>query len=321
MPLVSIITPCYNSRAFIERTIASVRAQTLRDWEHIVVDDGSTDGSADEVERLCGESALSESVGQRLRLIRQVNGGVCNARNNGFAASSPRSKYVLFLDADDCLEPEMLEALTSYLEANPGVGAAYCAHAVVDEADTPRPGPPPPPDRFVPSFLGVRCLADSQPETPFVSLFACAMVLPSTCVLRREVYERTQGWDEVYGQHGEERDLMLRVVLQSPVHFVARPMVRYRRYPTQSSVKHGTWRMPQQIEKFYRKWRSLPSLSDQQKKQCFQSWRFVEGRVNPYFRIQAAKQALRQGNLRFFIRHCAWAARRFLQVSIARDWP
>jgi glycosyltransferase involved in cell wall biosynthesis len=301
MPLVSIITPCYNSRDFIARTIESVRGQTFRDWEHIVVDDGASDGSAEEVEKYL-------PLEPRLKLVRQPNGGVCNARNNGFQGAASASKYVLFLDADDCLEPEMLEVLVHYLEAHPRVGAVYCNYRNVDEQDTPMPDAPLFSDRYVPARLGVRRLPDGHRNTPFVSIFACSVVLPSACVLRRAVYEQTQGWDEELGQHGEERDLLLQIALKSQVHFLPCVLLRYRRHPNQSSVRHGNLEVQRQTKKFYLKWRSLPGLSYRQRKQCFQAWRFWEGRLAPHHRFQDGKRALRNGDLRFFVRHCGWAA-------------
>src|SRR5262249_33469218 len=128
VPAVSIVTPCYNAGRFISRTVESVRRQTFAAWEHVVVDDGSTDDSAAVVTSLLASEP-------RLRLIRQANGGMSDARNNGFRACSPSSRYLLFLDADDCLEPGMLETLYRHLELHPEAGMAYCDHVHIDEQD------------------------------------------------------------------------------------------------------------------------------------------------------------------------------------------
>ena len=101
MVKVSIITPCYNAEKFIGKAIESVRAQTFTDWEHIIVDDGSTDNSAEII-------ASYTEIEPRLKLIRQSNNGMCMTRNNGFKFCSEQSQYLLFFDADDCLEPQML---------------------------------------------------------------------------------------------------------------------------------------------------------------------------------------------------------------------
>ncbi|CEK16915.1 glycosyltransferase family 2 protein, partial [Chthonomonas calidirosea] len=115
MPKVSVITPMYNAERFIGATIESVRAQTLQDWEHIVVDDGSTDGSTEVVKRYL-------PLEPRLKLVQQPNGGVSKARNRGFCESSPESDYIVFFDADDIMEAEMLQTLADYLDVNPNVG-------------------------------------------------------------------------------------------------------------------------------------------------------------------------------------------------------
>ena len=128
MARVSIITACYNAEKYIGRTIESVWAQTFTDWEHVVVDDGSTDNSTAVVETYVPREP-------RLRLLRQPNGGPSNAHNNGFAASSAESDYLLFLNADDCLEPEMLAVMASYLDARPEVGLAYCGCLYIDSDD------------------------------------------------------------------------------------------------------------------------------------------------------------------------------------------
>ncbi len=95
---VSIIMPCYNAARFIAEAIASVIAQTESSWELLVIDDGSTDGSAEVVRRF---------TDPRIRLISQANAGVSAARNAGLAAS--KGEFVAFLDADDRMRPDRLQ--------------------------------------------------------------------------------------------------------------------------------------------------------------------------------------------------------------------
>ena len=114
-PAISIVMPCYNGRAHLPRSIASVQAQTCGDWELVVIDDGSRDGSADWVESL-GDA--------RIRCIRQANSGVSAARNAGLRAA--RGARICFLDADDCWEATLLEKLSAALDAQPDAVLAYC---------------------------------------------------------------------------------------------------------------------------------------------------------------------------------------------------
>lgn len=104
-PLISVVMPCYQNGATLSRTVYSVRAQTMRDWELIAVDDGSTDGTADVLDELAAGEA-------RMRVIRQENGGVSSARNAGLAAAS--GTWVFFVDADDILLPDAFETLLAH---------------------------------------------------------------------------------------------------------------------------------------------------------------------------------------------------------------
>lgn len=230
MPVVSVITPCYKAETYIERTIESVQAQTLADWEHIVVDDGSPDNSAAIVQKYA-------EADSRLQLIRQRNGGVCRARNVG-AAASQNSQFLLFLDQDDLLEPEALQSMTAYMEMHPSVGAAYFTYRYIDESgniihhgagDIPRLR------RFVPKKIGIRELSQDEPDTPFVSLMSYFNAMPSGTIFRRAIFEKTRGWDEMFKGGNEDKDMLLQCVLLAPVHYVPMPMMRYRRHASNVS--------------------------------------------------------------------------------------
>ena len=112
-PTVSVVVPAFDVAGFIGPCLDSVLAQSLRDWECIVVDDGSRDDTAGRVAR-CPDT--------RVRLLRQVNAGVSSARNAGLAAA--RGRFVMFLDGDDLLHPTALERLARALdEHTPDEGA------------------------------------------------------------------------------------------------------------------------------------------------------------------------------------------------------
>lgn len=97
---VSIITPCYNAATYIEATILSIQQQTLADWELLVIDDGSTDNSADIVRYMAKDD-------NRIKLIQKENGGTASARKLGLELA--RGEYIQFLDADDRIENNKLE--------------------------------------------------------------------------------------------------------------------------------------------------------------------------------------------------------------------
>ena len=119
MPLVSVVIPTYNRALLIPETITSVLNQSFRDFEIIVVDDGSRDNTQDIV------SAFPVTY------IKQENQGLPNARNTGILASSGR--YIAILDSDDCLLEQSLEKRVNVLEAHPQVGFAYTHLYTMDE--------------------------------------------------------------------------------------------------------------------------------------------------------------------------------------------
>ena len=106
MPKVSIIIPIYNVSAYLPRTVGSVLAQTERDIEILLVDDGSTDNSGE----VCDAFAAQDA---RVRVIHKENGGLSSARNAGTAEA--QSSYVLFLDGDDYLRADAIERLLSVM--------------------------------------------------------------------------------------------------------------------------------------------------------------------------------------------------------------
>lgn len=107
---VSIVLPAYNAEMFVGDAVNSVLSQTCEDWELIVIDDGSIDGTSEVV------SGFDDA---RIQLIRQSNAGVSAARNRGLRAA--RGGYITFLDADDLLPPDALKIRAEFLDGNPDV--------------------------------------------------------------------------------------------------------------------------------------------------------------------------------------------------------
>jgi len=106
-PHVSIILPTYNRADTLPRAVRSVMAQSFEDWELLLIDDGSTDGSAEQ----------AAALDPRIRLIRQANAGVYVARNLGLQEA--RGQYLTFLDSDDAWQPHFLALTTAFLRWSP----------------------------------------------------------------------------------------------------------------------------------------------------------------------------------------------------------
>ena len=117
IPRFSIIVPLYNKAPYVRNALDSIVSQTFKDWECVIIDDGSTDGSADIVREYVCTLQISDC---KLQIISQKNSGVAAARNNGVAAS--HGEYVCFLDADDWWEPTFLEEMDKLITDYPDAG-------------------------------------------------------------------------------------------------------------------------------------------------------------------------------------------------------
>ena len=104
-PTISIIVPVYNSEKYLDACIDSILSQSFRDFELILVDDGSKDSSA----QICDEYASQDT---RVRVIHKANGGVSAARNDGLDIA--KGEYITFIDSDDWVERESLSTISNY---------------------------------------------------------------------------------------------------------------------------------------------------------------------------------------------------------------
>lgn len=120
-PRFSIIVPLYNKAPFIRKALESIASQTFKDWELIIVDDGSTDNSLEVVnEYIRDVLCVMCDVCKNVRVIHQTNSGVAAARNRGVAES--HGEFVCFLDADDRWEPTFLEEIDRMIAEYPDAG-------------------------------------------------------------------------------------------------------------------------------------------------------------------------------------------------------
>ena len=104
---VSVIIPCFNQVSFLSKAITSLQAQTMKEWECIIIDDGSTDNTAEVAANL----ALHDP---RVRLLQKINGGSASARDYGL--TNAKGEYIQFLDADDKIEPEKFDRQVALME-------------------------------------------------------------------------------------------------------------------------------------------------------------------------------------------------------------
>jgi glycosyltransferase involved in cell wall biosynthesis len=232
---VGVVVPMFNSERTIAATLKSICRQTHARLDIVVVDDGSTDGSAAAVEVWCARDP-------RVRLVRQANAGVAAARNKG--AASTDAPFLAFVDADDLWAPPKIEyQLAALQEGGESVGAAYCWFATIDETD-----------RAV-SF-GPHPLAEGQ-----ILRELCAVNMignGSTLMARRSAFEKAGGYDATLRARGAEgaEDFLVCLRLAEHTEFavVPRYLVGYRRVPGSMSTRY--LRMFRSIELVLREYRA-----------------------------------------------------------------
>jgi len=116
-PSISVLLPVYNGSRYLEEALLSIMAQTFLDWECVVMDDGSTDGSAD----LAEKAAVGDS---RIKVMRRGHSGLVETLNAGLAVC--RAPLVARMDADDVSLPERLGKQFAYMESHPEIALCGC---------------------------------------------------------------------------------------------------------------------------------------------------------------------------------------------------
>lgn len=228
--LVSAVVPLYNKAPYVQRALTSILAQTVKDFEVIVVDDGSTDGG------------LGDAAGQldkRIRVIAQKNAGPGAARNRGI--NEAKGEYIAFLDADDEWMPSYLSTSLDILYKFPRVAAMTSGC------------------RYIPAgsssgeLFGKRGLSEGVYKVgtdtdPAELVNALAFMWPGSTVARTEVVRRFGGfYDKTRSTYGEDAVLWLKVLLNEPVYFHLEPLTYFHR---EASALSGNYRGPRAIEPF-----------------------------------------------------------------------
>lgn len=208
--MITIIIPLYNKEKSIVKTLESVRAQTFSDYECLIVNDGSTDGSPQIVSEYC--TLLSD---KRFRIIDKSNSGVCSARNRGIKEAA--YNIVAFLDADDLWESNFLEEMVSLIKDYPEAYLYSSNFAeTVDKKII----------RKVPTGLpaNYRGIVEHYFEMPNrISDLVCS----SSAVVRKDVFEVVGYFDERL-RYAEDTDMWWRIIACHPFAFFDKCLVSYQ---------------------------------------------------------------------------------------------
>ncbi|AFZ27925.1 glycosyl transferase [Cylindrospermum stagnale PCC 7417] len=173
MPLVSVIIPCYNAAKFLSATLESVFNQTLKNYEIILIDDGSTDNTA----------TLIRSFGASIRAEFTSNQGASAARNRG--TNLAQGQFIQYLDADDLLRVDALEKRVNALVKS-GADVAYSDWQRLEEGED---------DNFELGEVVARRIEDINPN-PEIALFTDFWAPPAALLYHRRIVEAIGAWNE-----------------------------------------------------------------------------------------------------------------------------
>lgn len=206
--MFSIIVPIFNKANYIERCLKSIFNQTFKNYEVIVINDGSTDDSLGRIKN------FKIKTQQNFKIIDQYNTGVSTARNNGVKAA--KYTYIAFLDADDWWEPNYLEEMNNLIISFPHAGIYGSSYFLVKNK--------------------IKNVATVGVSTDFLygiinycQVYANAHCMPlwvGATVIPKSVFETENGFKPIL-KLGEDFDLWIRLALKYPVAFINRPLSNY----------------------------------------------------------------------------------------------
>jgi glycosyltransferase involved in cell wall biosynthesis len=205
MPTVSVIIHTYNNEKFIAETVESVLNQTYKDYEIIVVDDGSVDGTRD--------ALLPYMHG--IRYHYKENGGIASAKNAGISLS--QAEFIAFLDHDDLWVPDKLKLQMECFNENPQVGLIYAKYTSFRDGKELRTKP----EKGYSGWI-------------FKALLAKSFIQTSTVIVKRECLNAVGPYDESFSL-GDEYDMFLRISKRFQCGFIDKGLTRYRVHETNAS--------------------------------------------------------------------------------------
>ena len=203
MPTVSVVIPVYNQAQYLTSAIQSVLAQTYRDFEIIVVDDGSTDDTP----------YVAQQSGDAIRYIRQENQGQAAARNAGIRQA--QGEYIALLDSDDQWLPTYLETMLSLAAQHPDAAAYYCCARCIDATG-----------HELPQLAGAQLVPSAA---MYQTLLRANFLIPSTMIIRQSAMITAGLFDQSQAIVGcEDWDLWLRLAQEQTFVGTATCLVHYR---------------------------------------------------------------------------------------------
>jgi glycosyltransferase involved in cell wall biosynthesis len=207
LPNISVIIPVYNGQNYLRQAVESVFAQTYNNYELIVVDDGSNDGTWD----------IIQSYGFRLKGVRKENGGVASALNCGIQHAS--GDYIAWLSHDDLFLPDKLERQVAFLNQSPQFKACYTDYYIIDENGK--------------VIQEIKTLWFPRQEALRV-LFGIAYINGSTMMIERGCFEKVGLFSE-HLKYTQDTEMWLRLLRHFEIGRVPEKLGKWRNHPSQGS--------------------------------------------------------------------------------------
>lgn len=202
-PLVSVIIPTYNRLELLKQTVDSVRNQTFRDFEIIVVNDGSTDGT---VQWLQQQSDLVS--------LEQPNSGIAASRNKGVSIAS--GQWMAFLDHDDLWAEDKLQIQTDFIMLNPEIAMVAAKHSRIG------------------SNLSATESRDWIKGDLYAKVYSESFIHTSSVMIRKDALEKIGGFPTKY-RFADEFEVWIKISKMFPVGFVNKTLVFIRFYDSNTS--------------------------------------------------------------------------------------
>lgn len=213
--MFSVIVPLYNKAKYIEKCLQSVFNQTFKEFELIVIDDGSSDDGYSIAKYLCNSLVVSEwSKSPLTKVLKQENRGVSTTRNYGVELS--KFDYIAFLDADDWWATDYLQKMKSHIDKYPEAGIYGSSYYKVKN------------NRFIPAMIGV------EPEFTdgiinYFEAYAITLWMPiwtGSTIIKKSIFDESGGFNPKL-KLGEDFDLWARIASRYPVAFLNKPLAFY----------------------------------------------------------------------------------------------
>lgn len=214
MPKVSVTLTTFNgaTRGYLGFAIESVLNQTFKDFELLIIDDGSSDSTKQFCEKYL--------IDNRVKYIYQVNKGLAGARNTGIENS--QGEYICFLDDDDVWKKDKLQKQLDFFEKNPDAGMVYTNLELIDEVGK------------VIGYQKHKANGDIYKELFYENIVDA----PSSCMIKKEVFEKVGNFKE-WMKSAEDYELWFRIAKEFKIYSTNEPLVEYRVHQNKMSTNYS----------------------------------------------------------------------------------